>query len=156
MFCFQGGVTISIDLLPNGFGLVLVVLVVPVGFPDPELDAVFSGGTRLKKPMSTITLRKRLLGGSAVTERHIITPMSTPTYIYKIVPSSTPPPNPLPERLPVSELDNADGFLHLSTAVQIPRTLTRFFANTDKVYILRIEYKNLEKDIKWELISGGK
>ena len=82
--------------------------------------------------------------------------MSTPTYVYKIVPSSTPPPTPLPERLPVSELDNTDGFLHLSTAVQIPGTLKRFFTSTDKVYILRIEYIGVEKDIKWQHSTGGK
>jgi len=81
--------------------------------------------------------------------------MSTPTYVYKIVPSSTPPPTPLPERLPASELDNTDGFLHLSTAVQIPGTLKRFFTSTDKVYILRIEYIGVEKDIKWQHSTGA-
>ena len=82
--------------------------------------------------------------------------MSTPTYVYKIVPSSVPLPSPLPERLPVSELDSADGFLHTSTAVQIPGTLIRFFGNANKVFILRIEYKNVEKDIKWQDRNGGK
>jgi len=81
--------------------------------------------------------------------------MSIPTYIYKIVPSSTPPPTPLPDKLPVSELDKASGFLHLSTAVQIPGTLKYFFDDIDIVYILRIEYKSVEKDTKWQNEAGA-
>jgi uncharacterized protein (DUF952 family) len=76
--------------------------------------------------------------------------MSEPTYIYKLVPSSSPVPDPLPERLPLSELDTTAGFIHLSTAVQIPGTLKHFFAQHDEVYILRIKYATVEKDIKWE------
>ncbi|PPQ83279.1 hypothetical protein CVT25_004015 [Psilocybe cyanescens] len=80
--------------------------------------------------------------------------MSTPTYIYKIVHSSTPPPDPLPEALPVSDLDKADGFLHLSTALQLPGTLKRFFAEDERVFILRIVYKNVESNVKWENSRG--
>jgi len=81
--------------------------------------------------------------------------MSTPTYIYKIVPSSTPPPAPLPERLPVSELDETSGYLHFSTSVQIPEILGLFFADAEKVYIFRVEYKNVENDTKWQKPNGA-
>lgn len=80
--------------------------------------------------------------------------MSTPTYIYKIVPASAVLPSPLPDALPVSELDSSDGFIHLSTAVQVPGTLKRFFSDEESVYILRIIYTNVEKDIKWENDKG--
>ncbi|KAJ1326237.1 DUF952 domain-containing protein [Microdochium nivale] len=40
-----------------------------------------------------------------------------PTYVYKIVPAQ--PPSPLPTDLPLSELDRADGFIHMSTAQQV-------------------------------------
>jgi uncharacterized protein (DUF952 family) len=80
--------------------------------------------------------------------------MSTPTYIYKIVPASAAPPSPLPDALPVSELDSSDGFIHLSTALQVPGTLKRFFSDKDSVYILRIIYTKVEKDIKWENDKG--
>lgn len=63
------------------------------------------------------------------------------TYIYKIVPYTAPPPTPLPVALPVSELDQNSGFIHLSTAKQIPDTLKHF---------LRIPYDSVEKDIQWE------
>ncbi|KAF5320836.1 hypothetical protein D9619_000749 [Psilocybe cf. subviscida] len=74
----------------------------------------------------------------------------TPTYIYKIIHASTPPPSPLPEALPVSDLDKSDQFIHLSTAVQVPGTLGRFFNDQERVYICRIKYANVESKIKWE------
>ncbi|PPQ65214.1 hypothetical protein CVT26_000191 [Gymnopilus dilepis] len=80
--------------------------------------------------------------------------MSTPTYIYKIVPVSSGLPDPIPESLPVSELDKKDNFIHLSTAAQLPGTLDRFFPDHEQVHILRIAYKNVEKDIKWENSKG--
>jgi uncharacterized protein (DUF952 family) len=76
--------------------------------------------------------------------------MSKPTYLYKIIPSSDPPPEPLPEKLPLSSLDSSSGYIHLSSAVQIPGTLKLFFASETLVYILRLKYGILEKDVKWE------
>ena len=75
-----------------------------------------------------------------------------PTYIYKLVPSSAPVPNleNLPERLPVSDLDKSSGFIHLSTAVQVPNTLKWFFKDDSRMHVLRLEYDDLEKDIRWE------
>ncbi|KAF5333219.1 hypothetical protein D9611_002382 [Ephemerocybe angulata] len=75
---------------------------------------------------------------------------STPTYLYKIVPESAAPPDPLPDRLPVSALDEQDGFIHLSTAKQVLGTLNRFFANDQKIYLLRLEYTKVKELIKWE------
>ena len=40
-----------------------------------------------------------------------------PKYVYKIIP--TAPPEPLPAEYPLSELDQNDGFVHLSTAEQV-------------------------------------
>jgi len=73
-----------------------------------------------------------------------------PTYIYKLIPSSAAPPSPLPSQLPISELDSSSDFIHLSTSLQIPNTLRWFFKNDAKVYILRISYDAVEKDIRWE------
>ncbi|KAF5380585.1 hypothetical protein D9615_004673 [Tricholomella constricta] len=78
---------------------------------------------------------------------------SKPNYIYKIVPSSAPVPlNPadLPERLPVSAIDQNSGFVHLSTSVQIPGTLKFFFKDDSLVFILRIKYDAFEDKIRWE------
>ncbi|KAK7440062.1 hypothetical protein VKT23_017310 [Stygiomarasmius scandens] len=79
---------------------------------------------------------------------------SKPSYIYKIVPSSSPVPSlaDLPERLPVSDLDQSSGFIHLSTAPQVSNTLKFFFKDDVFVYILRLPYAPLEDKglIKWE------
>lgn len=77
-----------------------------------------------------------------------------PRYLYKIVPSSSRVPEPLPERLPVSLMDQRSGFIHLSTAHQIPNTLKYFFRDEPLVYILRIEYDRVEQDIRWEDPDG--
>lgn len=73
-----------------------------------------------------------------------------PTYVYKLVPPSAPVPNVLPQRLPVSDLDSSSSFIHLSTASQIPNTLKYFFADEATMYVLRLKYDFIEKDIRWE------
>ncbi|KAF7355203.1 Uracil phosphoribosyltransferase [Mycena sanguinolenta] len=78
----------------------------------------------------------------------------TPTYIYKLVSFTSPIPDPVPETLPLSELDAADGFMHFSTSRQIPRTLKRFFAQDPRVTILRIDYSKVEHEIRWEDSKG--
>lgn len=75
---------------------------------------------------------------------------SAPKFVYKLVPSSSPIPEPLPETLPVSDLDQRSGFIHLSTALQVPNTLKHFFRDEPSVYVLRIDYERVEKDIRWE------
>ncbi|KAJ4415656.1 hypothetical protein N0V82_007217 [Gnomoniopsis sp. IMI 355080] len=44
-------------------------------------------------------------------------PKTLPKYVYKII--DLEPPSPIPIIFPPSELDQADGFIHLSTASQI-------------------------------------
>lgn len=75
-----------------------------------------------------------------------------PTYIYKLVPSSSPVPpfDELPERLPVSDIDKSSGFIHLSTARQVPGTLRFFFTDDPKVYVLRLRYDDVKGQIRWE------
>jgi Uncharacterized protein conserved in bacteria len=77
-----------------------------------------------------------------------------PRYLYKIVPSSSRVAEPLPERLPVSLLDQRSGFIHLSTARQVPNTLKFFFRDEPLVYVLRLEYDRIEHDIRWEDPDG--
>ncbi|KAF7172844.1 hypothetical protein CNMCM5623_004965 [Aspergillus felis] len=75
---------------------------------------------------------------------------SLPFYLYKLVPSTSPIREPLPERLPVSQLDQESGFIHLSTALQVPNTLKFFFTDEPLVYVLRIEFDRVMADIRWE------
>lgn len=75
---------------------------------------------------------------------------SEPRYLYKIISSRSPVTEPIPERLPVSDLDRRSGFIHLSTARQVPNTLKHFFKDEPLVYVLRIEYEKVMGDIRWE------
>ncbi|KAJ7368163.1 hypothetical protein DFH08DRAFT_830581 [Mycena albidolilacea] len=77
-----------------------------------------------------------------------------PTYIYKLISFSSPIPEPVPKTLPLSELDAASGFMHFSTAAQVPRTLKRFFAEDPRVTIVRIDYAKVEEEIRWEDSKG--
>ncbi|KAF7352901.1 Uracil phosphoribosyltransferase [Mycena venus] len=88
------------------------------------------------------------------TSTYLAMSKAKPTYIYKLVSFSSPIPEPIPKALPLSELDAASGFMHFSTAAQVPRTLKRFFAEDPSVTILRIDYSKVEEEIKWEDSKG--
>ncbi|KAI0320161.1 hypothetical protein OF83DRAFT_657232 [Amylostereum chailletii] len=60
-----------------------------------------------------------------------------PRYIYKILDST--PPSPLPPNLPLSDLDAADGFIHLSAAWRVPSTASMYFSTFDKLWIMRLD-----------------
>ena len=79
-----------------------------------------------------------------------MTNVPTPLYIYKLVSQHSPIPDKLPERLPLSDIDEKSGFIHLSAAAQVPNTLKTFFADDDEVTVLRLRYANVEKEVKWE------
>ena len=94
-------------------------------------------------------------------------PSPLPTYLYKILPAA--PPSPLPARLPLSDLDRNDGFIHLSTSDQVPGTADRFFGNDSELWLLKIKYEVLAAgtdgdgqvraqegaEIKWEEVGRG-
>ena len=46
--------------------------------------------------------------------------------------------------------DQRDGFLHFSTAVQLPETLRRHYAGQDDLLLLAVESNALGSDLKWE------
>lgn len=78
-----------------------------------------------------------------------------PIYVYKIVPSTNPIREPLPERLPVSHIDQSSGFIHLLTALQVPIALRAIFESEPMVYVLRIPYGKVRQDIRWETADGA-
>lgn len=94
-------------------------------------------------------------------------PSPLPTYLYKILPSA--PPSPLPARLPLSDLDRNDGYIHLSTSEQVPGTADKFFGNVSELWLLKIKYDVLaagtdgdgevkqqdKAEIKWEEVGRG-
>merc|ERR1712230_251844 len=107
-------------------------------------------------------LIKALTGGSAKMSGSI--PSPPPTYVYKILETARsnprflfPTPIPASHLFTLPPLDEKDGFVHLSTAKQLPGTLSRFFAEHSEVVLLKMEYKRLSawKDVRWEGTSSG-
>jgi uncharacterized protein (DUF952 family) len=52
-------------------------------------------------------------------------------------------------------VDLADGYIHLSTADQLPGTLDRHFAGVGGLVILKIDLDALGETVKWEISRGG-
>lgn len=49
-----------------------------------------------------------------------------------------------------SPQDQQDGFIHLSTAVQLRRSLSKFFKGRDDIVCLMVSYSSIEGKVKWE------
>jgi uncharacterized protein (DUF952 family) len=54
-----------------------------------------------------------------------------------------------------SPVDEADGFIHFSTAAQVRDTAAIHFANARDLYLLEVDSSLLSDDIKWEASRGG-
>ena len=52
-----------------------------------------------------------------------------------------------------AEIDMTDGYIHFSTASQLPDTLSRHFGGRDDLVLLAIDSRQL--DIVWETSRGG-
>ncbi|HUE65555.1 MAG TPA: DUF952 domain-containing protein [Rhizomicrobium sp.] len=46
--------------------------------------------------------------------------------------------------------DQADGFLHFSTAAQLPETLRRYYADKDDLVLVAVDPSALGTALKWE------
>jgi uncharacterized protein (DUF952 family) len=51
--------------------------------------------------------------------------------------------------------DQADGFVHLSTAEQVARTAARYFAGRRGIALLTIDADRLGQDLRWESSRHG-
>jgi uncharacterized protein (DUF952 family) len=51
--------------------------------------------------------------------------------------------------------DRRDGFIHLSTAAQLPGTLSRHFGGEPEVMILTVDATALGSALRWEPSRGG-
>ena len=80
-------------------------------------------------------------------------PSPLPQYLYKILPEA--PPDPLPSSFPKSALDEKDGFIHLSTAEQIPGTASLIYAHANSLSLLKIPLDRIEEATKWEATGSG-
>lgn len=52
-------------------------------------------------------------------------------------------------------VDLADGFIHLSTAEQVPGTAARHFATESDLVLVAVEVERLGRALRWEASRGG-
>ena len=52
-------------------------------------------------------------------------------------------------------VDEADGFVHFSTAAQAAETAAKHFAGADDLMLLTLESESLGPQLKWEPSRGG-
>ncbi|KAF9993899.1 hypothetical protein BGZ80_011603 [Entomortierella chlamydospora] len=86
---------------------------------------------------------------------HSLAPTVNPEFVYKLI-SPASAFNPADKVLPLSALDKADGFYHLSTSAQVPGTANRFFPKSkfNDLLILKLQFSGLAPQIKWEAAKG--
>ena len=54
-----------------------------------------------------------------------------------------------------AEHDLRDGFIHFSTAEQLPGTLDKHYANFDRLALVEVALSDLDDAVKWEKSRGG-
>ncbi|KAG0282870.1 hypothetical protein BGZ96_012755 [Linnemannia gamsii] len=86
---------------------------------------------------------------------HPLAPSVNPKFVYKLI-SPASAFNPADKVLPLSALDKADGFYHLSTSAQVPGTANRFFPKSkfSDLLILKIKFEAIKPQVKWEAAKG--
>jgi uncharacterized protein (DUF952 family) len=52
-------------------------------------------------------------------------------------------------------VDEADGFVHFSTAAQAPETAAKHFAGEEGLYLVAVDADALGSAIRWEVSRGG-
>ena len=54
-----------------------------------------------------------------------------------------------------AEIDRRDGYIHFSTAEQLPETLAKHFAGQTDLLLVACDADDLGTDLKWEPSRGG-
>lgn len=83
------------------------------------------------------------------------TPSATPEFIYKIATASAFAPARLAGQFEGMPIDQADGYMHFSTAYQLAETLRLHFAGQSDLVLLAVRTDDLGSDIVWEPSRGG-
>ena len=81
--------------------------------------------------------------------------MTTPPLIYKIASEAVFAPYRNASSFPGMPVDASDGFMHFSTAAQLPETLRLHFAGQSSLVLLAIRTADLGDALVWEPSRGG-
>lgn len=81
--------------------------------------------------------------------------MSTPDFVYKIATEAVFAPARKASHFAGMPIDAKDGYIHFSTAAQLPETLHLHFAGQDDLVLLAVRSADLGPDLVWEPSRGG-
>lgn len=82
-------------------------------------------------------------------------PMIHPELIYKVATAEAVAAAQARGEFPRMPIDVEDGFVHFSTAAQLPETLRLHFAGQAGLVLLAVRSDALGKGLVWELSRGG-
>jgi uncharacterized protein (DUF952 family) len=77
------------------------------------------------------------------------------TTVYKVLRADEWAAAQNTERYAGSADDLRDGFVHLSTAAQLPGTLDRYFGGETGLMLLAVDAERLGEELRWEASTGG-
>jgi uncharacterized protein (DUF952 family) len=80
---------------------------------------------------------------------------STPHLVYKICPQRLWREAERIGSFAGSPVDTADGFIHFSTAAQVPGTAARHFAGQDDLVLVAVDAEVLGSGLRYEPSRGG-
>ena len=80
---------------------------------------------------------------------------TTMTLIFKIVASNEWRAAETAGAFAGAEVDRADGYIHFSTAAQVPETAAKWFAGQDDLTLVAVDAEALGADLRWEPSRGG-
>lgn len=81
--------------------------------------------------------------------------MSIPEFVYKIATEAVYAPSRNGATFAGMPIDAADGYMHFSTAAQLPETLRLHFAGQDGLVLLAVRAADLGEGLVWEPSRGG-
>ena len=81
--------------------------------------------------------------------------MSKTEFVYKIATEAAFAPARGTASFAGMPIDAADGYMHFSTAAQLPDTLRLHFAGRDDLVLLAVTTATIAADLVWEPSRGG-
>lgn len=81
--------------------------------------------------------------------------MTNPELVYKVATAEAVTAAEARGAFPRMPIDDQDGFVHFSTAAQLPETLRRHFAGQGDLVLLAVRSYDLGKGLVWEPSRGG-
>ena len=81
-------------------------------------------------------------------------PTETPEFVYKIVSRAAFDAANAGAGFPRMPIDEADGYIHLSTAAQLGETLRLYFAGQHDIVVFAVRCTDMGAGLRWEASRG--